>query len=344
MYWTKDGKLDHTKLPDLLPEEVWLERRKHGLGASDVAAIAGLHKYMAPSDVYMEKVGLVEHVPDNDFMWWGREEEPLIIKKFHIETGKHVFRCATRNFVHPEYPWAMATPDGLMLDEVAGFEAKEAGPSQAKRWGTEWTDEAPEEYICQCQWGMFITGAEKWYLVVKINRKLQKYVITRDDNLINGLFERAKWFWEEHIQKEEIPPPDGSEAYSRLLGSVYHEENKDIIPYDAETYELAEKLIKYNREMEALKKEMTLIEDKIKVKIGTNHGIDLGDLGHIIWPEVPERVEFDDKTFMKENRASVISLMARELNVPVNVLEQRYMRKRPGYRTFRKYLKEEEVE
>lgn len=339
MYWTEAGELDPTKLPDLVTEEMWLERRKHGLGASDVAAIAGLHKFASPSDVYMEKVGLVESVPDNDFMWWGREEEPLIIKKFSLETGKQVFRCATRNFVHPEYPWAMATPDGLMVNEVAGFEAKEAGPSQAKRWGEEWTDEAPEEYICQCQWGMFVTGASKWYLVVKINRKLQKYVIQRDDDLINGLFERAKWFWEEHIQKEVIPPPDGSEAYSKLIGSIYHEESKEMLPYDAETYEIAESLREHHRCMEVLKSQIDMEENQLKTKIGTSHGIDLGDLGYVIWPEVKEKMEFDDKAFMKDNKATVLSLLAQAKGVSVMELEQQYMRKRGGYRTFRKYWK-----
>jgi hypothetical protein len=91
--------------------------------------------------------------------------------------------------------------------------------------------------------------------------------------------------------------------------------------------------------MEVLKSQIDMEENQLKTKIGTSHGIDFGDLGYVIWPEVKEKMEFDDKAFMKDNKATVLSLLAQAKGVSVMELEQQYMRKRGGYRTFRKYWK-----
>lgn len=282
MYW-KNGELQRDMIPPELSESEWKEQRTHGLGATAVAAIAGVHKFQTPSDVYAEYTGLAEPLDDNVYMWWGRKAEPLIIERFMLDTDIEVVQTGYRNFVHPEARWARATPDGLCLHEEAGFEAKEAGVSQKYRWGEEWTDDVPEEYLCQCQWSMFVTGAPRWYLAVKIDRRLYKYQIERDEGLIKNLHTRAQWFWTQHILPERIPPVDGSKQYATLIEKIYPESTEEMIAAGAAEIDILDKYETLQSQIDPLQSESEEIKNVFRTRIGDNRGIDFGSRGKVLY-------------------------------------------------------------
>ena len=55
------------------------EDRNTYLGASDMAAVAGVHPYATALDVFASKTGLVPPIPDNPRMRVGRKlERPVV--------------------------------------------------------------------------------------------------------------------------------------------------------------------------------------------------------------------------------------------------------------------------
>lgn len=52
--------------------EIWKEKRRSGIGGSDVAAIAGLNKWKSPVAVYLEKIGQApEESVNSEAAYWG---------------------------------------------------------------------------------------------------------------------------------------------------------------------------------------------------------------------------------------------------------------------------------
>ena len=53
-----------------MTREAWLDRRRAGIGGSDVAALLGLSRWKTPLDVFLDKTGRSEPIPDNEPMLW----------------------------------------------------------------------------------------------------------------------------------------------------------------------------------------------------------------------------------------------------------------------------------
>mgnify|MGYP000135581688 CR=1 FL=1 len=64
----------------LSPEE--LQRRLTGIGSSDIPEVIGVgYRDRGAIGVYLEKRQLIESIPDNEMMEWGRRlEEPIAVK------------------------------------------------------------------------------------------------------------------------------------------------------------------------------------------------------------------------------------------------------------------------
>jgi len=100
-------------------EAEWLEARRHGVTASEIAVVMGLSPYDSPYALYHRKRGELPDVEDTDAMERGRVLEPYIADRFgrlHPEfaltgDGRRLYR-------HPDRPWQMATPDRLIGDNT----------------------------------------------------------------------------------------------------------------------------------------------------------------------------------------------------------------------------------
>jgi len=209
----------------------WLERRRGGIGGSDVAALlpATCPSWSSPWKVWGEKVGLVP--PDDDpaaHLEFGRDLEPLIAKWFTARTGLAV-REQQKMVWSNEAPWAFATVDGLVMhhehtdDAIGVFEAKYTADAP---W-----DEPPVHYVAQCQWGMYTTGlAEAWLGVMHLpfgRPRFTVYEVERDDDDIALLVAAADRFWHDNVLAGVAPEVDGSEATFRALKAAYPDHEPD---------------------------------------------------------------------------------------------------------------------
>lgn len=202
-----------------MDREQFLERRKQGIGGSDIAAIIGLSPWSTPRDIYLDKKGLAEPEPETDAMYWGTTLEDIVAREYSKRTGRKIERCNVL-FRHPEYPFLLGNIDRAVYDEDSkrpvvngeyrskrGLECKTASQYAASDWGEAGTDQIPEYYKAQVQWYMGITGADVWDVAVLIgNRDFRIYTVNRDEAVISYLFGEGVGFWREYIEKDIMPP------------------------------------------------------------------------------------------------------------------------------------------
>lgn len=200
--------------------EKWLAVRNSGIGGSDAAVIVGKNPWKSAFELWTEKTGKVEpdDLSDNEAVYWGTVLEDLVAKRFEEVTGKKVRRCGT--MAHDDYPYMLANVDRLVNGERAGLEIKTANGFKAKAWEG---DEIPDAYYLQCQWYLFVTGLEKWYIACLIGG--QRFVwkeIPRNEDDIKALRNAAQFFWEVNVQTNVAPDLDGSDGTTEALGAMYN--------------------------------------------------------------------------------------------------------------------------
>jgi putative phage-type endonuclease len=121
------GRMTTTLLdapPANTPE--WVEWRKGGLGASDLAAVMGLDPYTTEHELWELKTGRVPAFTGNAKTRWGHRMETVGIHEWSEANRDYVVASNTKPFRNPRWPHLWATPDGLGIgaDETVGIEVK----------------------------------------------------------------------------------------------------------------------------------------------------------------------------------------------------------------------------
>lgn len=179
-------------MPELIKtadEAAWLEARRQGVTASEIAVIMGLSPWDSPYALYHRKLGILPPVEDNAAMERGRVLEPYIAQKFD---GMHPNELVALGdgrelYAHAERKWQMATPDRLVFPWTGPFAEPAAlleckSTSSMDDWGEPGTDEIPVHYRCQVLWQMDVMGVSKAYVaVLDISRwRVLEYVIEHE--------------------------------------------------------------------------------------------------------------------------------------------------------------------
>lgn len=245
----------------------FLAQRKKGIGGSDIAAILGVSKFKTALDVYLSKT-TDQPEQQGEHLYWGHALENPIIDRFVQDTGALVIRQPeTRQ--HPDYEWAIANADALIMngDTIeAILEIKTSSAFKSREWGADDTDEVPIEYIAQVQWYMWIYNLQEAYIAALIGgNQYRQYHITRDDELIAMLAEKAQAFWQNHVIPRIPPEPqDGADAQK-----LYPRDNGDTAEADSDTLTAYAELRELKAQEKELKAQIAAKEDLLKIKIGS---------------------------------------------------------------------------
>lgn len=261
-----------------MPKEQWLALRKQGIGGSDAGAICGLNPYVSPMDVYVNKTS--EFLPedmDNEAMREGRDLEEYVARRFSEATGLKV-RRANVMYASREHPFMLADVDRLVVgkgDGLVGLECKTASPYSADKWKD---GAVPAHYLAQCYHYMAVLGASAWYIAVLIYGREFKYVrIERDEDVIRNLVQIERDFWENHVQKNIMPEPDGSEATEQFINSYFSRSrellSKPLIGFDEKLNrreEIAELLERLTQEKRKIEQEVKTYLDEAEIAENEN--------------------------------------------------------------------------
>jgi len=266
----------------------WLSQRGNSIGGSEIAKIAGFSKYGSALTVFNEKLGLSEKFKGNIHTQFGNRMEPLIREwvqeDFEKATG---IKLATFEYpfmmVHKDYEYLSANIDGLAKldqdyryyenldtgeikyipkDGLIGIEIKTASEFLKKMWAGE---EIPDEYYCQCQWYMGITGLKYFLIVYLLGKEVKWKLVPRNEDDIKALFEIGINFWNNHILTKVAPTPIGLECETKEI--LF----KQALDNDIEVTIQDNKLAKYkdiDEKIKALEKDKEQLKQLIYLDLG----------------------------------------------------------------------------
>jgi len=229
-----------------------LERRRSGVGASEIATVAGISPWGSLIDLWRAKVEGRTTVA-NYRMDLGTEVEAPIARVWAARRGVYLARVDTLQ--SSTHPYALATPDrAVYLDAKARGDGRHlrsdlsaaVGLLQVKssNWRTRgaWgkgvkvyvepdeqpgspSDEIPAEYWVQVQWEMAVAKLATCTVVVDFDKtELFEFVVAADATIFGELYELASRFMRECVEKATPPPPDWTEQYGRFVRSRFPSE------------------------------------------------------------------------------------------------------------------------
>ena len=258
-----------------MPKTEWLKHRQAGIGGSDASCIAGLNPWKSAIQLYMDKKEENPQEQKSLRMELGNRLEGLVAELFTEATGLKV-RNVNGILKNDKYPFALANIDRAIVGEKAFLECKTTNSYALK----EWEEGVPAHYEIQCLHYMAITGATHCYIAALIgNSDFIWHKIERDQETIDYLMQIEKDFWENNIEKDVVPMPDGSDAYSEYLKKKYDKSNGQTI----ELHLLENGVDKLNRydeivtDIKALESEKKLIEQEIQFHMEEFEVAKIGD-------------------------------------------------------------------
>ncbi|MFE2073666.1 YqaJ viral recombinase family nuclease [Streptomyces misionensis] len=164
--------------------EAWHAARAQGIGGSEIAAVLGLSPHESAFSLWHRKQGLVGPVEESEEMYWGKEHEPAICRRFAREHPEWAVQ-GSATYASAGRRWQIANPDRLLYrladdpdraQPAALLEAKTA--RDAEGWGEEGTDQIPVHYRAQCLWYMDVTGARRcWVAVLIAGSEYREYLV-----------------------------------------------------------------------------------------------------------------------------------------------------------------------
>lgn len=260
----------------LSPEQ--LARRLEGITATDVAAIVGVHPYRSRIDIWQEKRGAAPPWVDNDRSKWGELLEPVIRADYAERHGVRVEVPGTLQ--HPEAPWMMSTPDGVVYQIAGanperGLEIKCHTFRVSHLYGAPGSDEVPLHELCQCSWNLAVTGLDRWDLVAFIDGQPADYVIDRDEETIEALIDQAHRFHVDCIVGGAVPEPDGSDSFDTWLKGRWSKTAGGLVDIgeDMDTFTLIERGKEIRENQAEQERELAKLVQAMKLKIGDAEGL-----------------------------------------------------------------------
>jgi len=247
--------------------EAWHEKRRKGIGGTDVAAIMGINQYKTALDVYRQKTEKLEPTPMNKAMAMGIRLEPMIAQWVAEDEALLKITKAKGFIMDPAHPFLLANIDRFVeidpknphpLIPFVGkgvMEIKTVRSSAFRRW----QQAVPEIYFCQMMHYIHITKSE-WGLFVVYVKDADDYHFVpfpRDDEWIGKQVLACVDFWKNHVEKR-IPPPEVAKDLDYSLSTASHIEATVEI---TETYSALKTL---NAEMKDKESQKEELENEIK--------------------------------------------------------------------------------
>lgn len=269
-----------------------LELRKKTLGASEIAAVAGLSPWGETSlDVYLSKHGLKPHFQGNEYTEWGNRLEPEIGRKYSDTLIAVLDRGVT--FIRPSEPWQSATPDFIAqefgaTDDVAakrrwGVECKNRNARLAYMFGETGTDQVPHDVAAQCYWGMIVTDLPWWDVAVLIGGcEFRWFRLYRDETIEADLQEIGHDFWHNNVLKAIEPPIDGSQSWSDHLKRKFAKHGEELREATEAEVAYVLNLAEIRAEKKKIEEQESELENLLKNAIGESAGI-VSPFGRVTW-------------------------------------------------------------
>lgn len=201
--------------------EEWLEKRgdTRRIGGSECASVLGLNPWMTNLDLWEIKTGRRQKhdVSDLKAVEYGRAAEEHLRELFALDFPQVFVEYEPNTFyINDEYPFALASVDGLLTDaegRLGILEIKTAnilGGAMRKKW----EGRIPQQYFCQVLQYMAVLEADFAILTAQLSygtgddliKVTKHYRIEREDveEDIKALMAAEATFWG-YVERDERP-------------------------------------------------------------------------------------------------------------------------------------------
>lgn len=211
------------------------ERRREGIGGSDIGAILGLNKYKSAYDVYLSKVeGIDPDLSSNEAVIWGNLYEDPIAARYEQVTGKTTL--CTGQTAHKDYPFLIANVDRLILGERKGLEIKTVGLRSMSQWGENGSSIIPQSYYAQIAHYMFVLDYPEWDVAAYFpTQEMRIYTFHRSQEMDDIILEKGFLFWKNHVEPKIPPSVDFSDARAlEIVKRQYSLVSEEVVEFGSE--------------------------------------------------------------------------------------------------------------
>lgn len=266
--------MSETAAIETIPNRIeWLKARRSSIGASEAAAILGLHPYHSPLSLYYEKTTETEPTEEQtDYQEWGHLLETPLASKYARVTKREVLTVENpgQPFIHKDFSFVTASPDRFFrMPQEGADHVLIRGPLELKTADRfERDEELPIHWQVQVQQQMAVLGLQcASFAILGPFRKFYTADIRRNDAFIQLLIEKIDEFWHKHILARVPPPADGHTATTEALKRLYPKDTGARIEVPAEFETMWNKREELRLKAKEMESEQDLIENRIKATI-----------------------------------------------------------------------------
>jgi len=298
----------------------FLERRRSGIGGSDIGAIVGVDPFRTPMDVFLEKTGRAEE-ETSPVMERGTRLEPIVLELYTERTGHKLKKAKFRR--HREHSFLIANPDALIRGTrerpVGILEGKTLSAGQFRKvvdhglFAHHQLQMQNYMLVCDLSWAAIaILSPDQWQFTVNLveaNPGVQKTIV-----------EVCEVFWFQYVQTDTPPPSDRTEwkiDLPEVTGRVINRSDEDFL--DAVTRAIsARDMLKEAKELDGVAK------SKLKEVCGLP-GIYEGDNTRVYFRQNPGKSSLDEKLLAAAGLLDPVKLQTELVDVfslNIHALEQ----------------------
>jgi putative phage-type endonuclease len=261
------------------------------LGASEIAAVAGVSPYASALDVWATKRGLAER-EENERMRAGTElERPILERLYAPPRGLLLMYPGTVR--HPVEPWMAATPDAI-ADHMGirrDVQCKLVGHRQVHRWGDadEGRDGIPPEVLCQVTWEMGCAELHRADVPALFGTELRVYAVELDEEFLRDLIAIGRAFWLGHVITGDMP--EVTETSRGVLERHFGRERTGLVEPPTGGEALARQYLAASETSKLAAAEKDRLGNELRALIGEAEGFS-GPFGRVTWKTQKGRTNY----------------------------------------------------
>lgn len=249
-----------------------MEDRSNTMGASDMAALFGLHPYTSEYMLWAQKCGLEYAQPETEQMRLSKEIEPMMLQIWAKRNGLHVTHNR-QSRTRPGLNRISATTDAHVWQDErhqqlnAVADAKLIQPHMRALW----LAGLPEWYVIQLQTQMLVENVDTAYLVPLFGfGELTHSIVKADPEMQAEIIRRNDIFWKRVDGELEPPAMDEHEATTKAL--LLQPRSHKLVELDSQAMDDSDCIAAWSAEMKRLDAQITGAKNRILNKIGDADG------------------------------------------------------------------------
>lgn len=259
-----------------------------GLGARDMAVVLQLDPYQSRLELFYEKTGKHKRIQEEtEAQKWAKQIRPLIVEEFARHTGLSV-TPVNRVESHPTLPYLIGQASYEVVEEgnVGLLIVKATNEYRRKEW-----NDVPADWMVRVQHNLLTLNAPFAYLAVLIGgNTYRQFRLEPDPTWFQLIEEKGREFWD-YVEREEVPPIDGSPVTKAFLNERYPIAQREHIRLPKYALHLIEKHKSLKEELKPILEEKNRIENQLRFLMGEH---EVGEVGtkQVKWTNVTtERVD-----------------------------------------------------